>query len=217
MLAGSPGKRASLSSGGCGIDKRIGYLEWATSKAALREAASMSLASRAGVCLALVLVGVLAVSAFYDPHAPWLPQAIRPKKDRKCAEFVEEKIRKWGISDTSGESNVFYSARLETCVQSRTSSIRNDFHIADFSRDFLRPSIDEPDGVGPIFGCSPDGANNVLLDKVEAHHGYVWHVAYDEWMDDGNGGPPATVRMPAKKFGREDCEKLFRRKLKEIE
>ena len=91
------------------------------------------------------------------------------------------------------------------------SDIRNDFEIVDLSRDFMRGDV------GIIFACNAHGVFNTLLDKVEAHDGYIDNVTYSEWQDDGNGGPPATIKTPTQRTTREDCEKLFRKKLQEVQ
>ena len=111
---------------------------------------------------------------------------------------------------------VFYSSKLETCVQAAEREVGNDFVISDVTRDFVRLEVDEPNWFGTLCTCDADGVNNVLIDKVRQHRGFVFRVPNREWMDDYNGGNPATVQTAPRPYTRKDCEVLFERKLTEL-
>ncbi len=71
-------------------------------------------------------------------------------------------------------------------------------------------------GQNMIFSCTKDGANNAILAKVREFHGDVGDKSYSLWMDDGNGGPPATVKTPEHPYTRDQCERLMEKKITEL-
>jgi len=71
-------------------------------------------------------------------------------------------------------------------------------------------------GQNIIFSCSSSGANSAVIAKVKEFHGDVADKRYPVWMDDGNGGPPATVKTPEHPYTRDQCEQLMGRKVAEL-
>jgi hypothetical protein len=71
-------------------------------------------------------------------------------------------------------------------------------------------------GQNQLFDCSSDGVNNAVLSKVEELRGDVADKNYSLWLDDGVGGPPATMKTPPKKLTRSDCERATAIKLEEL-
>jgi hypothetical protein len=71
-------------------------------------------------------------------------------------------------------------------------------------------------GQNLLFDCSNDGVNNAILSKVAEFHGDVADKNYPLWMDDGAGGPSATMKTPPKPYTRNDCERLTEKKLEEL-
>ena len=67
-----------------------------------------------------------------------------------------------------------------------------------------------------LFSCSKDGVNSAILAKVREYHGDVGEKNYPLWMDDGEGGPPATVKKPSHPYTQTDCEKALQKKLNEL-
>ncbi|MGA7885088.1 MAG: hypothetical protein WCA44_05050, partial [Acidobacteriaceae bacterium] len=67
-----------------------------------------------------------------------------------------------------------------------------------------------------IFDCTRDGANSAILARVNQFDGYVEDKAYKLWLDDGNGGPPATLKTPQRPYTRGQCEELMERKVAEL-
>jgi hypothetical protein len=67
-----------------------------------------------------------------------------------------------------------------------------------------------------IFDCSSSGANSAILAKVDEYHGMVADKGYGLWMDDGDGGQPATLKTPKRPYSRNDCERLMEKKLREL-
>lgn len=71
-------------------------------------------------------------------------------------------------------------------------------------------------GQNELFDCSSDGVNNAILSKVIAFHGDVSDTSYSLWMDNGEGGPAATIKTPPKPYTRSDCERATAKKLEEL-
>lgn len=71
-------------------------------------------------------------------------------------------------------------------------------------------------GDNNLFDCSRDGVNNAILSKIAEFHGEVSDKAYSLWMDNGEGGPAATIKAPQKPYTRSDCERATRKKLDEL-
>jgi hypothetical protein len=71
-------------------------------------------------------------------------------------------------------------------------------------------------GQNQLFDCSSDGVNNTILSKVMDFNGDVADKSYSLWMDNGEGGPAATIKTPPKPYTRIDCERLTEKKLEEL-
>jgi hypothetical protein len=56
-----------------------------------------------------------------------------------------------------------------------------------------------------IFGCSKSGINNAIIAKVIEFHGHVSDKNYSLWLDNGEGGPPATVKTPGHVYSQTEC------------
>lgn len=67
-----------------------------------------------------------------------------------------------------------------------------------------------------IFSCAADGATSAILAKVKEYKGDVEDKTYALWLDDGEGGPPATNKTPKHPYTRSDCQRLMDKKLKEL-
>ena len=71
-------------------------------------------------------------------------------------------------------------------------------------------------GQNQLFDCSSNGVDNTVLSKVAKFHGDVSDKNFPLWMDNGEGGPPAAVKTPAKPYTRSECERLTDKKLEEL-
>jgi hypothetical protein len=67
-----------------------------------------------------------------------------------------------------------------------------------------------------IFGCTRSGANSAILAKVSEFHGAIADKTYRLWLDNGEGGMPATLKTPPHPYTRSDCERLMEKKLSEL-
>ncbi len=130
-------------------------------------------------------------------------------QDRACAALgaahVERAKTEWGRDYTNREVRTLYSAALESCVHIEIVIVGVDVQIRDLSRSVLR----DGGNLNVLLDCSADGANSVILTAVRARFGRVFNVPYREWLDDGFGGPPATLMTPDRPYTQADCEKLL--------
>lgn len=67
-----------------------------------------------------------------------------------------------------------------------------------------------------MFTCDKDGVSSVIVAKVQAVNGNVADRPYSDFMDDGEGGQPATTKTPAHPFSKDDCERAMDKKLSEL-
>ena len=54
------------------------------------------------------------------------------------------------------------------------------------------------------------------IDKVQERNGRVLDVPYKDWLDDGYGGLPRTLKTPAIPFTRSQCNKVLEMWLSEL-
>ncbi len=111
--------------------------------------------------------------------------------------------------------DAFYSLKIDTCVQIEVDELRTSYDIRDVTHGFMRDR--EVSGFDPyIFHCGREGADSVILRKVRELNCFVADKPYGLWQDNGDGGPPATVKAPQHPYSHEDCERLLRKKLDEL-
>jgi hypothetical protein len=67
-----------------------------------------------------------------------------------------------------------------------------------------------------IFSCTKDGVNSAIITKVKEFHGHVADKNYSLWLDNGEGGPPATLKTPAHPYSQADCRRLMDKKMAEL-
>lgn len=156
--------------------------------------------------LIILMMIVGATTSVSDINA----QEDESEQDRVCAALgaahVESAKTERGRDYTNREVRTLYSAALESCVHIETVIIGVGLEIRDLSRSVMR---DGSNLHNILVDCSADGANSVILTAVRARFGRVFNVPYREWLDDGFGGPPATLMTPDSPYTRADCEKVL--------
>jgi hypothetical protein len=151
--------------------------------------------------------------------------------NRACAaagrEFLDDEHL--GFNDRPSSIEAFYSAKINTCVQIEISnwpwSQQWRYTIRDVTNGLFSP-VDRQqkagdvvvrfDNVYEIFDCSWAGANSAIISKVQAFHGDVEDKAYSLWLDNGDGGPPATLKTPDHRYSQHECKRLLEKKLAEL-
>lgn len=131
--------------------------------------------------------------------------------ESKCQELGKDRIEKLK-RDTPDDflilkTSSFYSKVLGTCVftevpEEGTSGV--EYNILDLSHSFLRDT-------STILHCDKSGADSVVVDRVRKFGGYTYSVMYSEWLDDGFGGAPRTLKTPERPYTSKDCERVFRK------
>ena len=110
----------------------------------------------------------------------------------------------------------FYSKRLDTCVAQSIDELGNDYSICDIKRNYIKQEFDDPTICEGVFHCDKDGVDNIMLEKAEKYNGNLFHISYSEFLDNGKGGKPRTLKTPEKFYTREKCEMMFNKKTSEI-
>jgi len=144
-------------------------------------------------------------------------KAAKTERDKACEEFGVQHRKQLGTDFRFQRITDFYSEKLDACVEARESQIENSFVVVDISGGFIKPSLEGFGDMGQgLFDCDSSGVDHILIEKVRDHHGYVYKVPYNEWMDDFKGGPPRTIKSAPKMFTRGDCEEWFKKELREL-
>lgn len=102
-------------------------------------------------------------------------------------------------------SEVFYNSKLDSCIYARIAKAGALAVITDVSQTIIRDGV----SYSNLFYCDADGADSILLEKVQAYKGNVFNVNYKEYMDNGEGGLPRTLKTPSKPYNRQKCEELY--------
>jgi hypothetical protein len=127
------------------------------------------------------------------------------EKELVCAGLGEKHVARMKADFAQDYTNIrttdFYSPTFDSCIHTEVAVVGVDFEILDLSGGLL-PNA-------PILHCDRDGADSVILDAVKRHGGSMNNVAYEEWLDDGFGGPPGTVKTPSQPYDRKQCERVF--------
>lgn len=150
--------------------------------------------------------------------------------DKKCKDLglatVQDEEKKYGADFRFIDIQTFFSKTLNTCVQSRVNELDNVFLVRDIAGNFIKSNLEGRavtdaanyygKTVSNLFFCDEDGVDNTRLDVVKAHDGYISGLAYKDYLDDFNEGLPRALKTPDKKFTKNDCKRLFDKKIEEI-
>ncbi len=155
---------------------------------------------------------VVAIVLVYQ-YAP-LTQAQRLNK--QCQDFGKNVVAEHTGMFEGEKVSFFYSKRLDTCVAKNIDELGNDFSLCDIKRNYIKQEFTDPTICGGVFHCDKDGVDNVVLEKAEKYNGKLFEVSYSEFLDNGEGGEPRTLKSPEKPYTREKCKMMFDKKLSEI-
>lgn len=70
--------------------------------------------------------------------------------------------------------------------------------------------------ISSIFTCTKDGISRAVISKVNELHGYVADKPFSAWMDNGEGGPPATLKTPNRPLSQADCKRAMDQMVSEL-
>jgi len=131
--------------------------------------------------------------------------------DERCgilSQNLVSKIEKIAGSDyyVLREVSHFYSNKFDMCVYVEKAVVGVEVSIRDLSRTILRSHAEMHN---QLLHCDVDGVNSVILSKVKEHRGRLDDVPYKEYLDDGFGGPPATLHTSSEPYTKEQCKQVF--------
>lgn len=140
------------------------------------------------------------------------------KEERGCDELrrnyiAEQKGFEWRKEElpfiTFGS---FFSKQLNTCVITEANEMKNSFVLRDAALNFIKERQ-----ASQLFRCDEQGVNNAVIDAVRRFNGHVVNVPYKDWLDNMEGGPPATLVTPPMKYTADRCKALFERRVKQLQ
>lgn len=94
---------------------------------------------------------------------------------------------------------------MDMCVQTAEAPVGVFFEVADVSNSVLKT------GTNLLLHCDEHGADSVILEAVREHRGDLFTVPFSDWLDDGFGGPPRTLKMPPRPYTRPDGDRVFQK------
>jgi hypothetical protein len=109
------------------------------------------------------------------------------------------------------KADTFYSKVLNSCIHTEVPEAQAPAAFVLYRIQDLSHSLLKDPNLSLLLYCDKDGADSVVVDKVHAYSGYVYTVAYSEWLDNGFGGPPRTVKTPNQPYTKNDCERVFQK------
>ena len=136
--------------------------------------------------------------------------------NKQCQDFAKGVVAKSKDMFKGTKVSFFYSNRLDTCIAQSVDELGNDYSICDIKRNYIKQGLLDPTLCGGVFHCDKYGVDNVVLEKAEKYNGNLFRVTYKEYLDNGEGGEPRTLKAPEKSYTREKCEMMFNNKLSEI-
>lgn len=128
--------------------------------------------------------------------------------DTKCKALGEKQFEEMQLRDPAPAAvttGSFYSSKLAAIVQTEVADVGVNFVARDISHSVMK----DDGSLNVLFHCDESGADVTRIDKVREHRGLVFNVPYTEWLDDGEGGPPRTVKTPAVPYTKARCAALF--------
>jgi hypothetical protein len=102
----------------------------------------------------------------------------------------------------------FYREKVDSCILIEKKLVGVNVHIRDLSKSII---IDGGKNWNVLLHCNIDGADSVVLNKVRLLKGRVFNVNYKEWLDDGFGGLPRTLKTPEKPYTKKDCDLVLQK------
>lgn len=131
------------------------------------------------------------------------------ERDQACAALLKSKLAQDSARAAPTSRRTFYSTKLETCILVEESLIDVETVVDDLSDSFLQ--------WGNLFHCDRDGVDAAILDSVRAYHGIVDNVPYSQWLDDGAGGAPRTLKSPSRPYSASACREALNKYLARVE
>jgi hypothetical protein len=130
--------------------------------------------------------------------------ACQREQDRTCVELGRQYVEKPGRDLSNVATESFFSPAFDACIHSEVAKVGVQFDIVDLSQSIIRTG-------NRLLHCDVNGADSVILDSVRRHRGLVMSIPCKDWLDDGFGGPPRTLKTPDRPYTRADCERVFQK------
>jgi hypothetical protein len=134
----------------------------------------------------------------------------------KCQELSKKHVEfaktNWKQDYTVLRTEGFYSKKLDACIHAEIAEVGVKAEIRDLTHSVMRDGGHQ----NLLLNCDHDGADSVRLDKMKQYQGLVFKVPHSEWLDDGFGGPPRTLKAPANPYTKEQCRKVFDKWIAEL-
>jgi len=137
-------------------------------------------------------------------------------RDKKCKQVSQQHVERaksdWKRDYTLIKTEGFYSKKFDACVHVEIREVGIEIEVRDLSYSILKDGGNH----NVLLHCDENGADNVRIDKVQERNGRVLDVPYKDWLGDGYGGLPRTLKTAAIPFTRSQCNKVLEMWLSEL-
>lgn len=141
--------------------------------------------------------------------------------DERCKEAVlteslgnKNTVGFWREKDSVVKITGRYSPVIDGCIALIEADLKNEWMILDLYNRLIEQWL--PRSGASLFWCDKDGVDNVVISKARKFGGRIGKVHYGEYLDDGEGGLPRTLKMPDQPYSRADCKWVFDKKVREL-
>jgi hypothetical protein len=132
------------------------------------------------------------------------------ERQRVCHDLGNQHINRMKEEFKQNYTNLrtqdFYSPAIDACIHVEESIVGVNVEIRDTSNSLLKDGLHNL-----LLHCDEDGADSVIISKVREHRGAMFEVPFVEWLDDGFGGPPRTLKTPDRPYTREQCARVLKK------
>ena len=135
--------------------------------------------------------------------------------ESKCRELgrgeIEKSKRIFRRTTCFSRQTPFYSKVLTSCIYTEVPETQAPADFVIYKIYDLSHSLLKDENLGLLLHCDKDGADSVMVDCVRAYGGHVYTVTYNEWLDNGFGGPPRTLKKPNQPYTKNECQRVFQK------
>ncbi len=124
--------------------------------------------------------------------------------ERHIESFKKDLLVDYALIDTES----FYSEKVDSCIHVERTLVGVKVQIRDLSKSVI---IDGEKHFNLLLNCDVDGTDSVILDTVKKYRGRVYSVPFEEWLDDGFGGLPATLKPSKHAYTKDQCGQMLQK------
>ncbi len=99
----------------------------------------------------------------------------------------------------------FYSEKIDACIHVEAKLFGTSVEVRDLT------GVVFADHQNMLLHCDVSGVDEANIEVVWSHRGDISEVPYKDWLTDGKGGLPRTLKTSEFLLTRSDCEAVLER------